>query len=301
VVAILAAAVLRIGKKTLRSPFLAALAAAAFGAIFFFQVSFLLIVAAAAAAGLVAGRLCPGWVPTESHGPAENEPAESRPGRPAVTAAVCLTLWIGPVLAAAAVFGVSSVYVQLGLFFSKAALVTFGGAYAVLPYVAQQAVDHYGWLSTPQMMSGLALAETTPGPLIIVLQYVGFAAAWQQPGSLPPVLAATLGAAITTWVTFLPSFLFVLTGAPYVERLRQVRALTRALTGLTAAVVGVILNLAVWFALHTFSPQASAVDLFAVLLAVVFFLFLWKGRGTVPAVVAAGAVAGVVFRLGLGL
>jgi chromate transporter len=300
VVAIIAAAVLRIGKKTLKSPFLAALAVVAFVAIFFFQVSFLVLVTAAAAAGLAVGRLRPGWVPTESHGAAEAEPPEVRKGAPLRTAAVCLTLWVTPVVVVCDVFGVSSVFGQLGLFFSKAALITFGGAYAVLPYVAQQAVHHHGWLTTPQMMSGLALAETTPGPLIMVLQYVGFAAAWQQPGHLPPLLAATFGAAITTWVTFLPSFLFVLTGAPYVERLRQVRALTNALTGLTAAVVGVILNLAVWFTGHMLFPRPGTIDPIALLLAIEFFLLLWKGRASVPIVIASGAVAGLVFKLWFG-
>lgn len=146
------------------------------------------------------------------------------------------------------------------------------------------------------MMSGLALAETTPGPLIMVLQFVGFAGAWQHPGGMPPLLAGTLGAAITTWVTFLPSFLFVLAGAPHLERLRQARALANALTGITAAVVGVILNLAVWFGLHAFFPEPGRLDLSVLALSVIFFFGLWKGRWSVVAVVAAGAVLGLASR-----
>ena len=137
-----------------------------------------------------------------------------------------------------------------GLFFSKAAVVTFGGAYAVLPYVAQQAVDTFGWLQTGQMMDGLGLAETTPGPLIMVLQFVGFMGGWNKPGLLSPLLAGTLGGLITTWVTFVPCFLWILLGAPHIEQLRGNRKLTAALSAVTAAVVGVILNLAVWFGLH---------------------------------------------------
>ena len=172
----------------------------------------------------------------------------------------CLVLWIGPIVLAGLFRGRSDILFQEGIFFSKAALVTFGGAYAVLPYVAQQAVEHYQWLETPQMMAGLALAETTPGPLIMVLQFVGFVGAWQNPGELSPLVAGTLGAAITTWTTFLPSFLFVLAGAPYVERVRHIKALSAALSTVTAAVVGVILNLAVWFGQHVFFPTQFRPD-----------------------------------------
>jgi chromate transporter len=156
-----------------------------------------------------------------------------------------------PVVAVFAAFGRDSVFVDEGLFFSWTAVITFGGAYAVLAYVAQQAVSHYGWLAPAEMVRGLALAETTPGPLIMVVQFVAFVAAYRDPGPLNPWVAAVLGSLITTWVTFVPCFLFVLLGAPYVERLRSNRALSDALTGITAAVVGVIANLAVYFALHT--------------------------------------------------
>jgi chromate transporter len=180
-------------------------------------------------------------------------------------------LWFAPVVAAGVWQGWDGRYVQLGWFFSKAAVVTFGGAYAVLPYVGQQAVETYGWLSAPQMLDGLAFAETTPGPLILVLQFVGFLAGWAQPGGLPPLVAATLGAGLTTWVTFVPTYTFVLVGAPYVERLRGYGALNAALAAVTAAAVGVIANLAVWFALHAVWPAGlgGSVDLW--LLALAFF------------------------------
>ena len=211
-----------------------------------------------------------------------------------------MMLWAAPVVLAGLAFGWGSLFVQQGIFFSKAALVTFGGAYAVLPYVAQQAVENYGWLSTNQMMSGLALAETTPGPLIMVLQFVGFAGAWQNPGTLPPLLAGTLAAGITTWVTFLPSFLFILAGAPHMERLRHAKALSFALSGITAAVVGVILNLGVWFGLHAFFPAPGKPDIFVMILSVVFFLGLWKGRWGVIPVVMAGGIAGLLAKLASG-
>ncbi|HSJ01232.1 MAG TPA: chromate transporter, partial [Verrucomicrobium sp.] len=188
---------------------------------------------------------------------------------------------------------------ELGYFFSKAALITFGGAYAVLPYVSQQAVEQFGWLSTPQMMSGLALAETTPGPLIMVLQFVGFVGAWQNPGTWPPLLAATLGAGVTTWATFLPSFIFVLTGAPFIERLQKVRSLTAILSSITAAVVGVILNLAVWFGIHTLWPasEAGRIDFFALALSAVLFFGMAFRKWDVIPVVLAGGLAGLVWRL----
>jgi chromate transporter len=156
-----------------------------------------------------------------------------------------------PVTAILFAFGTEDVFAKIAVFFSKMAMVTFGGAYAVLSYVAQQAVEHYGWLKPGEMLDGLGMAETTPGPLIMVTQFVGFLAAYRSPGSMPPLLAGTLGGLLTTWVTFAPCFLWIFVGAPYVERLRGNRALVGALSAITAAVVGVILNLAVWFALHT--------------------------------------------------
>ena len=155
--------------------------------------------------------------------------------------------------------GANSVFTEQSLFFSGAALVTFGGAYAVLAYVAQEAVQVHGWLAPGEMVRGLALAETTPGPLIMVVQFVAFLGAYRDPGGLDPWLAATLAALLTTWVTFVPCFVFIFLGAPYVERLRGNRALSAALTGITAAVVGVIANLAVYFALHTLFDETRQV------------------------------------------
>jgi len=184
-----------------------------------------------------------------------------------------------------------------GVFFSKAAMVTFGGAYAVLPYVGQQAVENYGWLTAPQMLDGLGLAETTPGPLIMVVQFVGFLGGWNHPGGMSPLMAATLGAAITTWTTFVPCFLWIFLGAPYLERLRGNAALGGALAAVTAAVVGVVLNLAVWFGWQVFHPRAGVVDWFAVVLAMAAFAALqrWKG-GMIPVLIGC-ALAGWVWSL----
>ena len=179
--------------------------------------------------------------------------------RPAILG-VGLTAWTLPIVAVGFAFGWGSIFVDQGLFFSGAALVTFGGAYAVLAYVAQQAVNVYGWLLPGEMVRGLALAETTPGPLIMVVQFVAFVGAYRNPGDLNPWTAAVLAALLTTWVTFVPCFLFVLLGAPYVEQLRSNRSLSAALTGITAAVVGVIASLAAFFALHTLFAQTRRID-----------------------------------------
>jgi len=174
--------------------------------------------------------------------------------------------------------------------------VTFGGAYAVLPYVAQQAVEGYGWLGAEQMLDGLGLAETTPGPLIMVVQFVGFLGGWNHPGDLPPLLSATLGALLTTWVTFMPCFLWIFLGAPYIEHLRGSERLTAALSTITAAVVGVVLNLAVWFGMNVLSPTAGVFDGFAAAVATVAFIGLaWLKWDVIP-VVGGGVVAGLVIR-----
>jgi chromate transporter len=180
----------------------------------------------------------------------------------------------------------------MGLFFSQAAVVTFGGAYAVLPYVAQQAVESHSWLTSSQMISGLALAETTPGPLIMVLQFVGFVGGWQNPGALSPAAAAVLCAALTTWVTFLPSFLFILVGGPRVEKLSALPWISGALSGITAAVVGVVLNLAVDFTRHALSPGGGSIDWFVGVLAAAAFLALRNFPSALLPVIALCALAG---------
>jgi chromate transporter len=209
---------------------------------------------------------------------------------------VCDALWALPILALGALFGPDSVFVTEGIFFSKAAVVTFGGAYSVLAYIAQRAVETYGWLRPGEMLDGLGLAETTPGPLILVVQFVGFMGALRHPGALPPMLAGVLGAVVTIWVTFVPCFLWIFLGAPYIEALRGSRALSTALSSITAAVVGVILNLSLWFALHTlfgvvdeqtFGPARLLVP-------------AW-GSVVLPALGLAGLAAFATFRLELGM
>jgi chromate transporter len=308
VIAIVFAAVKRIGGKALGSPALWTLAALAFVAIHFFQISFVLILAAAALVGWLGGRRFPRQFPAgKGHAPSAAAasghallppPPAASWGRTLRVSTLCLTLWWLPVLACGLLLGRDGIHFQQGLFFSKAALVTIGGAYAVLPYVAQMAVEHYGWLAKRQMMAGLGLAETTPGPLIMVLQFVGFVAAWQHPGGLPPLAAAALGAAITTWVTFLPCFLFVFLGAPHVEGLRERPALAAALTAITAAVVGVILNLAVSFSRDALWPVAGGgIDLFVALAALAAWLAMERFKLGVIPVLAACAAAGLLRSL----
>lgn len=309
VTAIVLAAVIRIGRKALKNEVMWGIAAAAFVAIYFFKVPFPIIVVGAGAVGLVAGKLWPRkfQVATGHGGPAEasvlgddGETAEhTRPNwaRAWKIVVICLGLWIAPTLGAGLFFGWQSTLFHEGIFFSKAAAVTFGGAYAVLPYVAQQATDHYGWLHPGQMMDGLGLAETTPGPLIMVVQFVGFVGAWQHPDGLSPLLAATLGALITTWSTFTPCFLWVFLGAPHIEQLRGNSRLASALSTITAAIVGVILNLAVWFALHVFFPRAGVTDWFAIALSVVALVGMLRWKWNVIAVVAGSGALGLVYRI----
>lgn len=306
VVAVIAEAILRIGKKALRSPALWMVAALSFVAIHFFGISFVFIILAAAAAGWVGNRLFPGAFPSAGGGHGAAAAMASEPpavalapapsagrGRSARIIALSLVLWGLPLLALGLWLGWESTPVQQGLFFTKAAFVTFGGAYAVLPYVAQQAVENHQWLTHPQMMSGLALAETTPGPLIMVLQFVGFVGGWQHPGGLSPLGAATLGSLITTWVTFVPCFLFVFLGAPHVERMGGHRRLSAAMTAITAAVVGVILNLGVHFARHALWPvQEGRADWFIAGLAIFAFVALHRFKvGLIP-VLGGCALAG---------
>jgi len=275
VLAIVLEAVVRIGKRSLKNNTMMALAAAAFVAIFFFSVPFPIIILAAGVIGYLGGRMGnPTFAVGGGHGSsgkatladADSALGEEMPehARPTTAwslkiAAVFLTLWIVPVLLLVVLLGSGNVFSQIAVFFSKMAVVTFGGAYAVLAYVAQQAVDSFGWLKPGEMLDGLGMAETTPGPLIMVLQFVGFMAAYRDPGSLNPMLAGTLGGILTTWVTFVPCFLWIFLGAPYVEALRENKAWSAALATITAAVVGVVLNLAVWFALHVLFGELTEV------------------------------------------
>ena len=307
VIAVVAEAVLRIGKKALKSPALWTLAALSFVAIYRYQISFVFIILAAALTGWIGHRLVPGQFPAgKGHGDKSGNddpdylalPPSPRSTwkRSAGIITLCLLLWWTPILALGAWLGWQSTGFAQGVFFSKAALVTFGGAYAVLPYVAQQAVEKYGWLSHPQMMSGLGLAETTPGPLIMVLQFVGFVGGWQFPGSLSPLAGATVGALITTWATFIPCFLFVFLGAPQVERLREQPRLGAALTAITAAVVGVILNLGVKFAEHGLWPQPGpSFDWFVAVVAVAAFIAMQKFKVGLMPTIGACALLGLLW------
>jgi chromate transporter len=326
VLAVVVEAVLRIGRRALRSRVLVAIAALAFAAIFLLQVPFPAIVAGAAALGLAGSRLLPGsFVRPAAKGDAggaadavlDAQAAHTRPSavRALRVTAVCGLLWFAPIAAAQALLGPAQVYTQLGVFFSKAAVVTFGGAYAVLAYLAQAAVETHGWLAPGEMLDGLGLAETTPGPLILVTQFVGFLAAYRYAGLGDPLLAGVLGAALTTWVTFVPCFLWILLGAPFVETLRGRRALDAALAAITAAVVGVILNLALWFALHvTFAslearsawgmrvlvPDPASLDPASLAIAVGALVALLRLRVGMLPTLGASALAGAAWRLAAG-
>jgi chromate transporter len=262
VLAIVVEAVIRIGRRALKSRSLVLLAAAAFVGIFFFAVQFPVIILAAALLGFAgviravplahrSAESASGHLQHTLLGETAPEHAKATIGRTVRVAACWLALWLTPVIGLLIIFGAQNVFSQIAVFFSKMAMVTFGGAYAVLAYVAQQAVQHYGWLTPTEMLDGLGMAETTPGPLIMVLQFVGFMAAFRNPGTLSPLLAGTLGGLLATWVTFTPCFLWIFVGAPFIEKLRNVAGLNAALSAVTAAVVGVILNLAIWFAIHT--------------------------------------------------
>ncbi|TCU13047.1 chromate efflux transporter [Rhizobium sullae] len=266
VLAVVLQAVFRIGSRALKNNVMIGIAAAAFVAIFFLHVQFPLIIIAAGILGFFGGRAgSPLFKVGGGHrgGSAviledrdsllgEETPPHARPNLPwslRVSGALAIA-WLLPVALLLATTGSGNIFSQVGLFFSQMAVVTFGGAYAVLAYVAQEAVQHFGWLKPGEMLDGLGMAETTPGPLIIVVQFVGFMAAYRNPGPLDPMLAATLAAVLTTWVTFIPSFLWIFLGAPFIEKLRGNAELTGAMSAITAAVVGVILNLAIWFGIH---------------------------------------------------
>jgi chromate transporter len=282
VLAIIITALVRMARHHLGDGRAWFMAGAAFIAMFFFSVPFPWIIVFALALGLVTRAA------TKTHAPEAIVDSAPTPWR---AAGVILFLWIAPILLAVLFFGVESLLVSLGLFFSKTALVTFGGAYAVLPYVAEHSIAA-GWISPTAMPDGLALAETTPGPLVIVLQFAGFFAGWNNPAPLPSLAMATLGAAITTWVTFLPSLLFILLGAPHVDRLAQSPRASAALATVAAAVVGVIANLAAWFAAGVFAPGED-LALSAVMAGAALWLLIGRGW-SIPSVVGIAAAAGVL-------
>jgi len=308
-------ALIRIGKRALKTPLLLSLAAAAFVGIFFLGLPFPLIVAVAALVGYFVAREAPNQLGLATKVDTVAPRAEDRWRRFAIASVVGLVAWGTPIAFAALVLGSTHVLVSIGAFFSKLAVVSFGGAYALLAYMAQEAVQTYGWMSAPEMVDGLGLAETTPGPLILVTQFVGFLAAFRDAAPFSPVTAGVLGAAMTTWVTFVPSMLWIFAGAPFVEPLRANRQLSGALAAITAAVVGVILNLSVWFALHVLFGKVTemhagplrwyafdplALDLRATALAAIAALLAFGLHRSLIEVVIAMAALGVLARLVLG-
>lgn len=322
-------AVIRVGRRSLKGPAKLAVAAAAFVALFVFKAPFPVVILSAAAIGFLSARLgstafsggggraaATGQVVADAETVlGEAIPAHARPNpRWSLTvSAILLVLWWAPALACGLFLGWDNVFSRIGLFFSKMAVVTFGGAYAVLAYVAQEAVRTYGWVSPGEMLDGLGMAETTPGPLIIVTQFVGFLAGFRHATGLSPLWSGVLGGVLTTWVTFAPCFLWIFLGAPFVEALRGAKALAAALAGIGAAVVGVILNLAVWFALHVLFARMTPVAAFgahleipalsslnlpsaALTLAAAIAAFRFK-VGMIPLLLACSAVGVLYFLL----
>lgn len=307
VLAVVVQALLRITRKILKRGAALAIAALAFVCTFVLNLPFPLIVVVAGIVGMM-------LLKADKHADVVTRPIQqgeksSKRLRYALTAlAICLPLWLTPLVLTYAWLGVGNVYFQEGLFFSKMSLVTFGGAYAVLAYLAQQAVSHYGWLNAGEMLDGLGLAETTPGPLIMVVQFVGFLGAYRNPGILDPYLAGTLGAVLTIWVTFVPCFLWIFIGAPYVESLRGNKHLNAALSGITAAIVGVILNLTAWFGLRVIFtemhsvgtgwigldlPVIASIDIVAFAISILAFLALHYSRVGIITVLCLSAGIGI--------
>nr|WP_314899766.1 chromate efflux transporter [uncultured Deefgea sp.] len=318
VVAIVLQAAFRIGSRTLKNQFLWGIAAASFVAIFVLNVPFPLIVLGAGLLGWAGGHFWPAYLSSGGHAASQKsygaaligdhtptpEHAVFRIRRLALVVAVGVLLWALPIMALVALYGWDHILLKMSVFFSKAALLTFGGAYAVLPYVFQGAVTQYGWLSATQMMAGLALGETTPGPLIMVVAFVGFVGAYLNAflGPEHVFLAGAIAACVVTWFTFLPSFIFILAGGPFVESTHQNLKLTAPLTAITAAVVGVIVNLALFFAYHVFWPQGFAgdFDVYAIILAALAAFALFKLKRNVIEVIVGSALLGLLINTVLG-
>ena len=290
VMALVAAALVRMGKKILGKRSLQIITVLSFIAIFFLKLPFPLVVLIALIFGWWQAReISSGSTISTSDANTALEPKTF--SKTISRCAAWLTIWLAPPALCLALLGADHVLTRIGWFFSKAACVTFGGAYAVLPYVAQKAVETEAWLKPAQMMDGLALAETTPGPLVLVLQFVGFLGGWNEAGSLPPLLMACFAAFMASWCTFMPAFLFIFGGAPFIERAGTHPRLNQALSAVTAAVVGVILNLAVWFAWHTIKPDAHTTHLLPLALAAAFFYLLhFRKWNILPTLALAAAI-----------
>ncbi len=332
VLAVVVQAVIRIGGRALKNRVMLGIAAITFVAIFFLSVPFPIIILAAGLLGWFGTRAGStlfqvgggrGKHAANALADADSLLGEGQPAHAAVSAgtarraaALWLLLWFVPVLALVATFGTEATFSRIAIFFSEMAVVTFGGAYAVLAYVAQQAVENYHWLRPGEMLDGLGMAETTPGPLIMVTQFVGFMAAYRDPGALSPMMAGTLGGLLTTWVTFTPCFLWIFLGAPFIERLRGIKALSGALSAITASVVGVILNLAVWFALHTWfretvrvgagplgfdAPLLASLEPLALALSLAAIVAIfWFKLGMIPTLLACALTGMLLHLVGLG-
>lgn len=317
VFAIVIEALIRIGSRVMKTRALYGVAAVAFIAIFFFDVPFPLVVAGAALFGFLGA--WSGWLSSPEadltgEPLTDNAVLPTRWGmawRSLVTLAVGLILWLGPVVALIFFLGGSHVFAQQAVFFSQMAVASFGGAYAVLAYVAQEAVQNYGWLSAGEMLDGLGLAETTPGPLILVLQFVGYLGAFREASGIDPLMSGMVGAVVTTWVTFAPCFLWIFLGAPYIERLRRIENLNAMFAAVTAAVVGVILNLSIWFGLHVlfaeveerhvsmlrlWSPDLATLDLWALALSIGALVAVLRFKAGMVPVLGVAALLGLATR-----
>jgi chromate transporter len=315
VLVIVVEAIIRIGKRGLKTNLLLGLAGAAFVGIFFLSIPFPIIVIAAGLIGFFVARTVPQQLALHATADVDVPPRPGRWREAAGSVAIWFVIWWVPAVLAAVVLGAGHVLVALGLFFSKLAVVSFGGAYALLAYMTQQVVETHGWLQPGEMVDALGLAETTPGPLILVTQFVGFIAAYRLPAPFDPITAGVLGAIMATWTVFAPSFLWIFAGAPFIEDLRRNRPLAGALAAITAAVVGVILNLAVWFTLHVlfkqvvessagplrwFAVAPASLDVGAAVLAVIAAVLVFVRHVNLIATVAIMAALGIAWRLTFG-
>lgn len=312
VLAVVFQALTRIAGRALDSRFKQSLAVLAFVALFFFDLPFPLVLLGAGAAGVIAAMLRPGWLNLKPVAADQDIRARPAVGGTLRTIMVWASLWALPLALIWAILGPDHVLMDIGLFFSQLAVVTFGGAYAVLAYMAQEAVQGYGWLNAGEMADGLGMAETTPGPLILVTQFVGFVAAYRDAAPFTPLLAGVIGALLTTWVTFAPCFLWIFTLAPWIDRLQHAKRLKAGLAAITAAVVGVIANLSLWFALHVifravgerrfgplrlYWPDIASLDWLALALATMSALLLLAVKRSVLEVLAASAALGLATGL----